>query len=185
MNRRVGVYPGTFDPIHQGHLAFCLEVIERGEVDEIILLPERMPRGKPNVTSLSERLVLLSEAIVPFPFMRATCLASDQFTVKETLPELNEAFKGATLSLLIGSDVVSSLGSWKGLDRLLDTMSLIIGMRQADAVGEIRAVVEQIGQTQGKSIRYSMIETAHADVASSRIRRGEMAVDFEMLRQRV
>jgi nicotinate-nucleotide adenylyltransferase len=183
MTRRIGIYPGTFDPIHQGHLAFCLEVIKRDMVDEIILLPERSPRSKPNVASLSERLILLNEATSQFPLVQVVCLKSKQFTVKETLPELNEKFKDATLSLLIGSDIISSLCNWEGLNELLDTMSLVVGMRQADIAAEVKATVEQIGQTQNRSIRYSVVGTAHADVASSRIRAGEMIADFGMLQQ--
>jgi len=182
MTRRIGIYPGTFDPVHQGHLAFCLKALEQGELDEIVLVPERFPRNKPGAIALSERLALLEEAIAPFPFLGVTALISDKFTVERTLPELHRRFEGAKLSLLIGSDVVSSLGAWEGIHTLTSDMSLVIGMREADTVSAVELTLRQIGQSQNISIRYSLIETIHADVASSRIRKGEMALDLSLSR---
>ena len=182
MTRRIGIYPGTFDPVHQGHLAFCLKALEQGELDEIVLIPECLPRNKPGATELSERLALLEEATAFSPFLSVTTLTSDRFTVEQTLPELYRRFEGAKLSLLIGSDVVSSLGTWEGIRTLTSNMSLVIGMREADTVSTVELTLRQIGQSQNISVRYSLIETVHADVASSRIRKGEMALDLSLSR---
>jgi nicotinate-nucleotide adenylyltransferase len=182
MTRHIGIYPGTFDPIHQGHLAFCLEVIKRGEVDEIVLLPEALPRGKPGASPIMTRLALLNEAVAAFPSLNAISLASERFTTRQTLPELRGYFGDAELSLLIGSDLVSSLHLWDELETLLEAMSLVIGMREADTRRSVNGMLKRLGQTRQLTVRYSLIETAYADVASSHIRSGKMVADLLTLR---
>lgn len=181
MKHRIGIYPGTFDPLHQGHLAFCMEAIKRGHVDDIILLPEHSPRSKPLVTAFSQRFILLNKAVASFPHIRVERVTSKRFTVKETLPELQRRFKRAELCMLVGSDIVPALHTWDGLDVLLSEAPLLIGMRQSDSLATVRATMERIGQSYAEYNGYAIIEAAHSDVASSRIRRGEMVVDFSTL----
>jgi nicotinate (nicotinamide) nucleotide adenylyltransferase len=181
MTHRIGIYPGTFDPIHQGHLAFCLEVIRRGLADEVILLPEHSPRNKPYATVLSQRFIQLNEALGSFPLLWVERVGSKQFSVAETLPELERIFSGSTLCLLVGSDIIPSLHTWNDLDMLLARVSLVVGMRHLDQAADVEQAIEQIGQAYSRSIDYSLINTSHADVTSSRIRTGELLADFSML----
>src|SRR5688500_13565413 len=116
MKHRIGIFPGTFDPVHQGHVAFCLEALRVCKLDEVLLLPERVPREKQNVADFSRRRSLLQDAVSARPALHVMVLNSDQFTVKETLPELQRKLGDAELTLLVGSDVVRTfLYRWEGL----------------------------------------------------------------------
>ncbi|HVI69805.1 MAG TPA: adenylyltransferase/cytidyltransferase family protein, partial [Magnetospirillaceae bacterium] len=57
--KRVGVFSGTFDPVHRGHLAFALSAQKRAQLDTVVFLPEHSPRGKIAVGSFTHRLEML------------------------------------------------------------------------------------------------------------------------------
>jgi nicotinate-nucleotide adenylyltransferase len=171
MIRRIGIFSGTFDPVHHGHIAFCLEVLRECQLDEIVLIPEGRPRNKQHVSSLPDRLVLLEQTVGPQPHLRATTLESDQFTVGQTLPELKRRFENAELILLVGSDVARTfLYRWQGLKELLVQVSLAIGLRQGDTAAEMKAIISQLQQEYGIPVRHTLIQSPHADISSSQIR---------------
>ncbi len=67
--KKVGILAGTFDPIHIGHIAFALRAIEKAQLDKVILLPEREPRRKRNVTDFNHRLSMLKLSVKSFELL--------------------------------------------------------------------------------------------------------------------
>lgn len=167
---RVGIYPGTFDPIHPGHVDFAIQAMRECGLDTVIFLPEPKPRSKQNVTRLSHRLALISLAIQSEPGLAVLRLNSQRFTVRSTLPKLESRFGGAHLTFLMGSDVARSLGHWIDVKNLLCHVSLAIGLRKDDNPEEITAAMDQLSRMHGVSIQYTVISAAHADTTSSEIR---------------
>jgi nicotinic acid mononucleotide adenylyltransferase len=142
-------------------------------LDEVVFLPERRPRDKHNVTDISHRLALIKRATEAAACLRVLSLASDQFTVSSTLPELCTAFSNARLTFLLGSDVVRTFSyRWTGLDMLFDQVSFAVGMRANDDAGEIAAIIAGIEQEYNVTPFYTCIHTPGAGLASSRIRDG-------------
>jgi nicotinate-nucleotide adenylyltransferase len=174
--RRVGIFSGTFDPVHQGHIAFCLEALQACQLDEIVLLPERIPRDKQKVTGLPHRAALLHHAVEPFPALGVATLDTDQFTVRQTLPELQTMYSGAALTLLIGSDVVRTFSyRWDGLASLFESASLAIGLRHDDTAGEITAIMQQMESTYHVPVRYTLVGSQYPTITSSQIRSGNQS----------
>ncbi len=175
----MGVYAGTFDPVHPGHVAFCRQALATCELDEIVIVPERYPRGKGQVTDLAHRMALLQQAVAPLPELRVVMLESARFTVQHTLPELQRLLGDAELTLLIGSDVVPAmLDHWPDVGRLLQAMPLAVGLRGEDSFTKIVCLLGKVGEAAGVTPRYTLIATEHADLASSRIRSGERIAGF-------
>lgn len=168
---RIGIYPGTFDPVHAGHIAFATAALLECQLDEVVFLPEKTPRGKQNVTATAHRVALLEKAIENTAGLRVAALASERFTVKQTLPELRALFGDAELTLLLGSDVALSLPYWPDVDVLLQEMPLVIGMRAGDSRQRITATF----QNAAMNAHYIFIETDHSHLASSQVRSGETA----------
>lgn len=166
MQRRIGIYPGTFDPVHAGHIAFAEQAREVNVLDEIVLLPERSPRYKPDTTDITHRIALARAATRAHSYLRVESLRSEQFSVTQTLPELRALFGDAQLTLLLGSDVARTLGSWDGISQLLEEVSLVIGMRTGDDADELADLIT----TLDARVNVSFIRTAHEHVASSTIR---------------
>jgi nicotinate-nucleotide adenylyltransferase len=169
---RVGIFSGTFDPVHKGHIAFCLAAMQAGRLDRVVLLPEPEPRGKVGVAPLAHRRAMLELAIQNQPGLEVLQLPGRRFTVAETLPELERRFASDELSLLIGSDVVRSLErGWPGQERLLASMGLIVGLRAGDTEERLRRQLAVVaGRSPRSPLRVTFIGSPHAAAASSRIR---------------
>jgi nicotinate-nucleotide adenylyltransferase len=169
MTRRIGIYSGTFDPIHEGHIAFALAAQQACSLDEVVFVPEPQPRGKTGVTDLVHRTAMIQRAIGTHPKLRAVTLRSSRFTLNNTLPELQHIFADAELSLLMGSDIARNLHLWQGLEKLSD-VQLIIGLRQHDTKEELTSVVHAV--TSPYDIRFALVParaaTAHASSSTAR-----------------
>lgn len=184
MERRTGIYSGAFDPVHPGHIVFAEKALRVCALDEVVFLPEQKPRGKNQVTSIMHRLALIERATETIAGLRAVRLTSEQFSVKQTLPELHQAFCNSHLTLLVGSDVVRTfLHRWEGLHTLLADVALAIGMRSGDTPDAVTAIMNQLTHAYGFPIHYTLISTPEADMASSQFRNG--TADMSRLHPRV
>jgi nicotinate-nucleotide adenylyltransferase len=171
MKRAIGIYSGTFDPIHQGHIAFARESMRLCALDQVVFLPESLPREKPVVTPIQQRIQVISKILDTEKDMSVVRLSSKQFSTDTTLPELYKLFDNAAFTLLIGSDVVRTLPyRWKDLDVLLSSVKFAIGMRSGDSVEEIVEILDQLKKTYSLKIHYTLVDTPHAHLASTHIR---------------
>jgi nicotinate-nucleotide adenylyltransferase len=164
----VGIYSGTFDPVHEGHLDFCLEAIKSCELDVVYMIPEANPRGKANAADLSERIDWLQEATKNYPFIKVMRLESERFTVGETLPELRQLFGDVKMKLLIGSDVARNLYLWEDLPVLLNDVSLVVGVRGKDTADDVEVMMRRAGER--NSVKYEVVKTRYPHVSSTKIR---------------
>jgi nicotinate-nucleotide adenylyltransferase len=184
MKRRTGIYSGTFDPVHPGHVAFAEAAMQICNLDEVVFVPERMPRGKERVTDISHRIALIERATAATAGLRAIQLVSKQFDVERTLPELYRTFGEDELTFLVGSDVVRTfLYRWAGLDILLANNSLAIGMRSNDDRDEITTIMDHLEHDYDIPVDYTLISTPEAGIASSQIRNSK--IDMSRLHPRV
>src|SRR4051812_30950138 len=116
---RVGIYAGTFDPVHAGHLTFALQALTAAKLDKVYFLPERRPQGKQHVEHFGHRVAMLRRAVKPHPQFEVLELVDVSFSVERTLPELKNLFKASRLVFLFGSDVVARLQDWPKSELLL------------------------------------------------------------------
>jgi nicotinate-nucleotide adenylyltransferase len=145
---RIGIYAGTFDPVHAGHVSFALQALQAAQLDKIYFLPERRPRAKQHVEHFGHRVAMLRRAIEPHPQFDIIELVDVSFSVERTLPELQRQFEGDSLVFLFGSDVVAGLADWPNVDTLLKGAELVVGLRNQDDRASIHKVVETIIEEQ-------------------------------------
>ncbi|MFC0398497.1 nicotinate-nucleotide adenylyltransferase [Paraburkholderia rhizosphaerae] len=126
--RRVGVLGGTFDPIHNGHLALAQRFADVLQLTELILLPAGQPWQKAGVSAAPHRLAMTRAAARALNLPRvAVTVATDEiehdgpsYTV-DTLRRWREREGAdASLSLLIGADQLVRLDTWRDWQRLFD-----------------------------------------------------------------
>lgn len=178
MALKIGIYPGAFDPIHPGHIAFAQEARRILKLDNIVFLPEAKPRGKEQITDIHHRTALVRAAVRAQAGLSVRNMTSEQFSVAQTLPELRLMFGDACITLLLGSDIARTLTyRWPGLELLLAEMELAIGVRQGDSVVAIRQVMQEVARTQNVAVRYELVVASAADMASSQIRSGLLSLD--------
>ncbi len=129
--RRLTVFGGSFNPIHNGHLFLAGELLRRRLADEVIFVPARTPPHKPSEQLLRGELryELVQLAIDPYPQFSVSDieLASDQKTgyTIETLSMLSRAFTDADISFLVGMDSLRELPTWFQAAQLVGRFSII------------------------------------------------------------
>ena len=141
----IGVFGGTFDPLHTGHLAIALEVRHRLQLDRMLLVVANDPWQKTVVTAVTPatlRLELVSAAVDEINRIAGSVMleASDHEIVRggesytaDTLATLSAEDHNAELFLLVGSDAAAGLDTWKRpaeIRRLATTVVVDRGGRQ-------------------------------------------------------
>jgi len=141
--KRIGIYAGTFDPVHAGHIAFALQAIEKANLDVLYFLPERRPRFKQGVEHFGHRVAMLRRAIKPHPKFGILEFDDVSFNMERTLPALYRQFPQSQLVFLFGSDSIDTLPDWPLSDRLLQHNELVVGIRASDRISVIEATVRR------------------------------------------
>jgi nicotinate-nucleotide adenylyltransferase len=156
---KIGLFAGTFDPVHDGHIGFALAALAHCQLDKVVFLPEPAPRGKQQVTPIEKRVDMLRLATLPHSSLRVHALADQQFTVKGTLPQLQQLY-GDDLLLLVGSDIARHMPYWPDAPELFKVLSIAVAQRRGDTLPDMpRGTV--------------FVPTSYATVAASHIRSGE------------
>lgn len=164
---RVGIYSGTFDPVHSGHIAFALQAAAVAELDKVYLVPERRPRGKYHVTHYAHRVAMIRRATRPYRQLEVYELEDKTFSVTRTWPRLERSFAGSTLVYLCGSDVLRHIASWPNAGSLLGRVELCIGRRES----ETQQMIEDLIGSLPVSPRRAIVFESHApSVSSSQVR---------------
>lgn len=126
----IGVYGGTFDPIHFGHLRTAVEVKEIFDLEQLLLLPSHQPphRGIPGA-SPNMRLEMLQLAIKNQPGLQIDTRELDRAGpsyMVDTLESLRESYPERTLLLFMGMDAFNGLSLWYRWQALFDFSHLVV-----------------------------------------------------------
>jgi nicotinate-nucleotide adenylyltransferase len=128
---RIAILGGTFDPIHNGHLAAAESVAEVFLVDELHFVPAFSPPHKQGrgITSPFHRFAMVALATVSFERFRTSTIEVDalerRYTV-ETLAAMKQAYPGSELLFIIGTDMYQEIETWKNYRRLFELAHLVI-----------------------------------------------------------
>lgn len=165
--QRVGIYAGTFNPVHAGHIAFALQSLKAAKLDRIYFMPERKPRYKIHVEHFGHRVAMLNRAVQPHPQFGVLEMVDISFSVEKTLPRLRKQFDDAELIFLFGSDAVRDLPDWPNAETLLANSELVVGLREQDNQPELSAEIASWPLSPRKLI---MFNSYAPDVSAGRIR---------------
>jgi len=129
----IGIFGGTFDPVHYGHLRSALEVKEIFGLTEVRLIPSAQPphREQPAATALM-RLHMLELAIKNQPGLVIDTRELNRQGVSymvDTLKSLRQEFKDEPLLLFIGSDAFNHLKTWHQWQHLFDYAHIVVMTR--------------------------------------------------------
>lgn len=131
---RVGIYGGTFDPVHNGHIQVARGIIDAFGFDELLFVPAFVPPHKRGrmISSGFHRFAMLVIATESEPEMRVSTieleLPSKPYTV-ETLARLQANDPQSQLFFVMGADSFSEITSWREYERLLTSYSIVVAMR--------------------------------------------------------
>ena len=196
--RRVGIYGGTFDPVHHGHLEVARRVLQLFELDEIVFVPACVPPHKRTLklTSAFHRFAMLSLATAADQRLLVSTIeldAPDRPYAVDTVARLQDETQ--RLFFIIGADSWSEITTWHEWRRLVETCDLIVVTRpgyiieaKVDNFIDVRGLEQQrvldLIENQTKP-RVFATDIAVIDVAATEIRAAVRAGDFERLKTEV
>lgn len=171
MSKRIGIYPGTFDPVHAGHIAFARETMRLCNLNKVYFLPEPKPPKKPNATDIVTRTAELRKALSDIDNLEVFQPGSEQYSIAETLPELTDAFEDTRFTMMVGSDSFRSLTDWQDIDILLRGHDFAVGLRDDDTDEDMKEYAEKFQEKMGIKLNYKVIHNPDTkDISSTRIR---------------
>lgn len=132
--RRVGIFGGTFDPVHWGHLIVAEQAREQQQLDEIWFIPASSPPHKQeqSITRFDQRVEMLQLAIAGNPAFKIEEVENERDApsyTADTLEELKKRHPDAELYLILGSDSLLDLPKWYHPERVLRAASVIVMQR--------------------------------------------------------
>ncbi|HSH46712.1 MAG TPA: nicotinate-nucleotide adenylyltransferase [Longimicrobiales bacterium] len=139
---KLGIYGGTFDPPHLGHLVVAQEALHQLGLDRLLFVPAAVPPHKRDrgITDGRIRLEMLRAAVAGVPGFEVSELELERdgpsYTA-DTLRQLGEAHPGAGLYLVLGADQANELHTWREPD-VIHKLARLVVFRRAGEHPEIR-----------------------------------------------
>ena len=129
----IGIFGGTFDPVHYGHLRAASEVREKLDIEDFRLLPAGSPPHRSGVFASAEhRLAMLRLAVEAHPDLLVDdreVRRSGQSYMVDTLAEIRAEVGDSPIVLMVGQDAVNHLDTWHQWHRLFDLAHLVVMRR--------------------------------------------------------
>ena len=169
---RVGLFGGTFDPVHHGHMIAAAELRFALKLDRVALVPNSSPPHKPGVpvSSAVHRLAMLRLAIQGVPWLELDPIELERegpsYTV-DTVSELASRYPSTTFVFLMGEDSLRDLPTWREPDRIVELAELGVATRPGVAVN----LDDLYARIPGARGRVAVVEIPDVSIASRELRR--------------
>ena len=138
---KIGIYGGTFNPIHYGHLRTAEEVFEKFSLDKMLFIPSgKTPFDKPGLEKARHRYEMVKSAIRGnrhFELSDIETTAGGKSYTVDTIRKLNAVYEGSELFFVLGIDAFLDLPAWKEPDKLIDLTNLVIISRPGHSFSEL------------------------------------------------
>ena len=186
----VGIFGGTFNPIHLGHLRAAEEVMEKLGLEHMIFIPSARPPHKTHereiIAPAADRLEWVQKAIASNHHFRVDAIEMERpgpSYLVDTLTTLLERHAAQDLVFILGQDAFSEMGDWKAPDRLFSMANFAVLVRPPARAGTLEDWTPECvrsdfsfsddglsarHRTTGRWIRRVSIEAL--DISSTRIR---------------
>jgi nicotinate-nucleotide adenylyltransferase len=171
---KVGIFGGTFDPIHNGHLITAQYVLEERKLDNIIFMPNNVSPHKIGIKSAStaDRLEMLKLAVEPNPAFKYSTYEIEKGDVSytvNTLRDLKSEYEN--IELIIGLDNLLVFDEWYEPDEIAELAQLIVLKRESELSNEPNRFFEI-----AKLINTPVIEISSTEIRQ-RVER-KLPIDF-------
>lgn len=173
---RIGIFGGTFDPVHVGHLILAEQCREQARLDQVLFIPTARPPHKADraLTAFHHRVEMLNLALAGHAVFRVDELEKDRpgpsYTV-DTLELLGSREAGAELFLIIGADCLPDLSGWYQPTGILERAGLLVVPRPGWTMLSSDAIRKSVGLLGDKPLRHQIVGAPLMEIASRDLRR--------------
>ena len=170
---RIGIFGGSFDPPHIGHIQSVKQAAQALGLDRVLLIPAGMPPHKTGCfVSGEQRLNMVRLAVAGEPAIQVSDLeiarGGTSYTY-ETVETVRGLYPNAEIFLLMGSDMFLSFHSWKHPEKILANASL--GVFYRGDKGERPNVEAQKAEMEAEGHRIELIQNDVVEISSTQLRR--------------
>jgi nicotinate-nucleotide adenylyltransferase len=167
---RIGVFGGSFDPVHLAHLILAEQGREQGRLDQVWFVPAaRPPHKHSELTPFDRRVEMLQLAVAGNPAFRVEEVEKDRagpsYTA-DTLDELATKHPGHEWALLVGSDTLRDLPGWHEPRRIVARAEVLVMARPGAAVVPLAELREKLGA----EVRVTVAAMPLVDISSTEVR---------------
>ena len=173
---RIGIFGGTFDPVHLGHLIVAEQCREQARLDQVLFVPAARPPHKVehHLTPFSQRVEMLALACAGYPAFKIEEMEKDRpgpsFTV-DTVEQIHRRHPDAELFLLLGADTLHDLPHWYEPARIARLAELLMVPRSDWVVLSPEALQKSLGLPADVPLRMQRISVPAIGISSRDLRR--------------
>lgn len=176
MGQRLGLFGGSFDPVHYGHLLLAECCREQAGLDQVIFLPAAVPPHKQDrpVTPSAYRVEMLELAIAGHEHFCVSRYEADRQGVTYTVETLNyfrREFPEAELFLLLGADMFNDLPHWRQADEVCRLAFPLVARRAGAAEIDFSLLAPLVDPERLQAVRRHQVEMPAIGISSTDIRR--------------
>ena len=173
--KKIGIYGGTFNPPHTGHLQAAKQAVEVLDLDLLLMIPDRIaphkdiPAGSPTP---EQRLEMLRIALAGEEKIQSLDIELRREGVSYTyltLEALREQYPEEELILLMGTDMFLTLDAWKEPERICELATL--GVFYRGEKGEKEKILAQKAALEAKGAKVELVENDIINISSTQLRR--------------
>ncbi len=171
--KKIGVFGGTFNPIHNGHIYLAKSAYTLLNLDKVLVIPSGFSYQKSgeNVLSKYIRADMVKLAIKDYPYLEYSDIEvkkeGNSYTYS-TILDLKEEYLDALLYLIIGADTLFNIESWKNIETLLSNCILSVMQRDDHNKSEVIKMCNYL------NVKYNskaeIIDIEKIDISSTNIR---------------
>jgi nicotinate-nucleotide adenylyltransferase len=172
---RMGVFGGTFDPIHVGHLIAAEQCREQAQLDQVRFVPAARPPHKQDrpITPFHHRAEMLRLAVAGQRAFVVDELENEgqgpSYTA-DTLAELHRRFPDAELQFILGTDGLPDLAHWHEPERIFRLAGLLVVTRPGWSLDPEKHLREALRLPAGVTLSMQVVEMPGCDISSRDLR---------------
>ena len=172
---RIGIYGGTFNPPHVGHIQAAKQAVTALGLSRLILIPDRIaphkqiPAGSPTP---EQRLEMLRIAVADCALLEVSDIELRREDVSYsyvTVQQMKQQYPDAELVLLMGTDMFLSFHTWKNPEIILENATL--GVFYRGEKGERAAIEAKKAEMEAAGARIQLVENDVVNISSTQMRR--------------
>ncbi len=170
--KRVGIFGGTFDPIHMGHLIVAETIMDEFHLDKVVFIPAAVPPHKldKQISPAKHRYMMTMLATCSNPRFQVSDMEMHRqgpSYSRDTLAQLLEEHgRDTEFYFIVGADSVENLHTWNRIDELL-TMCHFIGASRPGCMPDMEKIAQRFGPLAEK---IHCLETPELEISSTEIR---------------
>ena len=169
---RIGLYGGTFDPIHLGHLIVIENAINEMKLDRVVILPSSNPPHKKhkNKTKADIRVEMVAEAIKDNPKIILSTFESSNNAVRythDTLEYFTKNLKNHEIFYIMGEDSFMTIDSWRNNKKILG-FNIIVFAREG--IEKNSPLVKKVEKIRKDNHNIYLIDILNINISSTLIR---------------